>query len=248
MTNIVKLNVGGIKYETLRSTLLQYNSVLSKMLNEQLQCNILDDNGYIFIDRNGRLFETILDWHRTKYCPFERFSICELNQLYDECVYYNVPLKDELIEYLETSCRYCISDVTLHDKSIRSIIRLRKKIKKGMRFVTLTESDEKKGTKTCRTFEYYQDKLVTLLNHLSRMLDDSLNFLYDEEKECLYFSDNIKLSRKSLKKIVCYKKSKLNTLDIGKEIKEYIKALDNNSVDKLYINDDKTDNKENDKN
>ncbi|CAG8476725.1 11292_t:CDS:2 [Funneliformis mosseae] len=61
------LNVGGIKYETYRSTLTAYPDTLLGTMFQQRNHALLhpmNDNEY-FIDRNGRAFHYILEFYRT---------------------------------------------------------------------------------------------------------------------------------------------------------------------------------------
>jgi hypothetical protein len=63
--SIVKLNVGGHKYLTSRSTLLSKGeNLFTALLSGRIESN-MTEAGYYFIDRNGRYFEPILDYFRT---------------------------------------------------------------------------------------------------------------------------------------------------------------------------------------
>jgi len=66
---LVKLNVGGVKYITSETTLTSRGiNFLSVMLENDKEGKIpavRDDDDFIFIDRNGRVFEVILDYLRT---------------------------------------------------------------------------------------------------------------------------------------------------------------------------------------
>lgn len=63
-TEIVRLNVGGIKYITTNNTLRIYQGPLSMLVDTEIG-KLVDSDGYIFIDRNGELFEHILEFLRT---------------------------------------------------------------------------------------------------------------------------------------------------------------------------------------
>ncbi|CAG8804539.1 31981_t:CDS:2 [Gigaspora margarita] len=60
------LNVGGVRYETYRSTLIAYPTTLLGAMfadrNKELLCPV---NGEHFIDRDGQLFRYILQFYRT---------------------------------------------------------------------------------------------------------------------------------------------------------------------------------------
>ncbi|XP_066305221.1 BTB/POZ domain-containing protein KCTD19-like [Branchiostoma lanceolatum] len=63
--SVVSLNVGGHIYTTARSTLTRYpDSMLGAMFGGDLR-TLQDDQGRYFIDRNGRLFEHVLNFLRT---------------------------------------------------------------------------------------------------------------------------------------------------------------------------------------
>lgn len=78
----VILNVGGVRYETTLQTLRsQRNSLLATMFSEAnrslLQC---DPDGSYFFDRNGVLFQHILDFHRTSVYPAEALKNSRLQR------------------------------------------------------------------------------------------------------------------------------------------------------------------------
>jgi len=61
---IIKLNVGGYKFSTTSSTISKCGSnFLSNLINGKIP-SLKDEEGYIFIDRNGKNFEIILDYLR----------------------------------------------------------------------------------------------------------------------------------------------------------------------------------------
>lgn len=68
-SEFVKLNVGGKRYITTRSTLsLRGENFFTQMLKHGGSGKIpheTDEEGYILIDRNGKLFEYVLDYLRT---------------------------------------------------------------------------------------------------------------------------------------------------------------------------------------
>lgn len=65
--HVVKLNVGGAKFETTLSTLQRYpSSMLGTMFSGRDGIDVpVDDDGYVFIDRDGTHFRTILNFLRT---------------------------------------------------------------------------------------------------------------------------------------------------------------------------------------
>jgi len=67
--NRIKLNVGGHHYTTTLTTLRSYpDSMLAAMFSGRFSLK-LDEDGEYFIDRNGKVFEIILDWLRTGVQP-----------------------------------------------------------------------------------------------------------------------------------------------------------------------------------
>ena len=120
----IQINVGGIKYESTKSTFLKYpSSTLSKLIS----------NNIYFIDRDGFVFKYILNYLRNNVLILPQFdnklnvdNEYLLNQLLIEAKYYNLPpLIDELImmkinsKILSTS-----SNKPLQKKHIHSIRRL----------------------------------------------------------------------------------------------------------------------------
>ena len=75
---IIKLNIGGKRYETSKDTLLFFKgTVLEKMINGSIP--ILRVKDRIFIDRNGKIFEYILDYLRNpnEWSPPENKELVE---------------------------------------------------------------------------------------------------------------------------------------------------------------------------
>ena len=65
-TAFVELDVGGTSYKVARDTLLRRTgSKLSTLVSEHIKKGNADIHEPIFIDRNGRLFEYVLDYLRT---------------------------------------------------------------------------------------------------------------------------------------------------------------------------------------
>ena len=64
--DIIHLNVGGQRFSTSRQTLIWIpDSFFTAMLNGLISTN-RDEQGYIFIDRDPKLFSIILQYLRTK--------------------------------------------------------------------------------------------------------------------------------------------------------------------------------------
>ena len=86
----VKLNVGGSKFETTLSTLTRYpDSMLGAMFSGRHELPP-DDEGYVFIDRDGTHFGAILNFLRTGFVDQPR-SEQAANELKRELEYYQLP-------------------------------------------------------------------------------------------------------------------------------------------------------------
>jgi len=86
----VKLNIGGIKYETTRSTLMgEQGSMLHAMFSGNYDVKP-DEEGYIFIDRDGNYFGYVLNYlrNRTVFLP-ENDNVLLLN-LKQEAEYFQL--------------------------------------------------------------------------------------------------------------------------------------------------------------
>lgn len=87
----VKLNVGGVLFETYKNTLTNYPlSYFGVMFSNKFETNP-DENGYYFIDRNGQLFEQVLEFMRTGYINLKKIT----KELKNEFEFYG------LIDYIE---------------------------------------------------------------------------------------------------------------------------------------------------
>ena len=96
-SEIVRLNVGGTKYITAKSTLQKYpQSMLGAMFSENLPLST-DEDGYYFIDRCGHIFQYILQFLRCGRLVLpEGFNELELLQL--EADFYQI---EDLISAVE---------------------------------------------------------------------------------------------------------------------------------------------------
>ena len=94
-SDIIAINVGGTKYQTLKQTINKYpQSMLSK--------TSANSNEEVFIDRNGKIFEYILDYMRHEditLMPIKDETF--VKQLLTEAEFYQI---EPLINYLNL-CR-----------------------------------------------------------------------------------------------------------------------------------------------
>ena len=100
----VKLNVGGSKFETTLSTLTRYpDSMLGAMFSGRHEVPP-DDEGYVFIDRDGTHFRAILNFLRSGFVDQPR-SEQAANELKRELEYYQLPSEGLLTPPRTTSAR-----------------------------------------------------------------------------------------------------------------------------------------------
>jgi len=88
----IKLNVGGYKYETCRSTISQYTeSMLESLISGRFKIEY-DSNDYIFIDRDGEIFKIILNSMRYNKLIIP-FDFHDFDLLANEINYYQLPFQ-----------------------------------------------------------------------------------------------------------------------------------------------------------
>ena len=93
---IIKLNVGGKKFTTLKSTLLKYkNNYLANLIEKDKHKIIYDENNAVFIDRNPKYFEFIIEYLRTGFMDTLPHDFHTLKRLTDEALFYKL---DELAQ------------------------------------------------------------------------------------------------------------------------------------------------------
>lgn len=99
-SEIVKLNVGGMIYTTTKSTLCKYpNSMIGAMFNGSMSTS-LDENGCVFIDRDGELFKYVLNYLRSSRLALPS-DFRDLDQLCAEADFYQITSLIENIELLK---------------------------------------------------------------------------------------------------------------------------------------------------
>ena len=88
----VKVNVGGTRYETTLSTLQKYpDSMLGAMFSGRHELHV-DDNGYSFIDRDGKYFGDVLNYLRDgEDVILSVRNVVDLKMINFELNYYGLP-------------------------------------------------------------------------------------------------------------------------------------------------------------
>jgi hypothetical protein len=111
---LVKLNVGGRRYITTRSTIFSRgeNFLTALLLNDDSsRVNVArDDDGYIFIDRNGEAFSVVLDFLRTGTLILKHSS-CSAEQLVLEFDFYQIDIPYERSSISGTKLYRCSNAV-----------------------------------------------------------------------------------------------------------------------------------------
>ena len=112
--DIIRLNIGGIKFETSKSTLMK-----SHYFSGLLSGNFIDsktNDGYYFIDRNGKIFEYLLNYMRCGYVliPNKYITIIKM-----ESEFYGI--KIDLTKYTELKSK---PNLFISKEYLRSVLRI----------------------------------------------------------------------------------------------------------------------------
>ena len=108
----VQLNVGGMHFDTTRET-LGVSSYLKAQLAGEV-AHYTDPNGRFFVDRDGKLFEQLLQFMRNRVRPSNKILAKYKDALVAECEYFGfdwmlADLRGEISPY----------DMRLEDQNIR---------------------------------------------------------------------------------------------------------------------------------
>ena len=115
-TSILKLNIGGHKFETTKSTLTNVSIFFSSLLSGRYP-TLKDENGAYFIDRNGEYFGPILYYMRTRHLIVP--PSMNVEALLHEAEYYLIedlaselrdvinPPEKEVLNVIQTNGAYC---------------------------------------------------------------------------------------------------------------------------------------------
>jgi len=100
---MVKLNVGGQLFLTTVDTLVKTKSMLSTMFSGKIPV-MVDRDGYVFIDRDGKFFGKILNFLRNGSIEPPR-DRAKCYDMYKEAEFYQLrAMMDQLAEQLESDC------------------------------------------------------------------------------------------------------------------------------------------------
>ena len=103
MSQIIELNVGGSVYCTTISTLLsEKNSLFETLINNETE-QVKDSNNRYFIDRDGPLFNYILDYLRNKLSFVPPSNLIDTNRLKIEAEYYKLSNMVKLLSLKQIS-------------------------------------------------------------------------------------------------------------------------------------------------
>lgn len=103
LSNIIKINVGGKRFTTTLTTLIsKKDSMLAAMFSGRFDIE-KDEEGYFFIDRNGKYFSAILDYLRTGEFP-PHLNEEALMEVKKEAAYYQIYTPDPEPEKYTSDC------------------------------------------------------------------------------------------------------------------------------------------------
>ncbi|CAG8640775.1 6140_t:CDS:2, partial [Acaulospora morrowiae] len=90
----IVLNIGGVKYETYRSTLTAYPETLLGTMFHERNNDLLRpvNNNEYFFDRDSQIFRYIIQYYRTGKITFPDNSLITRQELLDEMDFFQIPL------------------------------------------------------------------------------------------------------------------------------------------------------------
>ncbi|CAL2033870.1 unnamed protein product [Caenorhabditis brenneri] len=91
--NIVELNIGGVIFQTTKSTLMKFDAFFKTMLETDIPLDT-DKNGAIFVDRDPKHFRSILNFMRDGSVDISDLK-ADIQEIQTEAQYY---LLDDLVE------------------------------------------------------------------------------------------------------------------------------------------------------
>lgn len=92
MNRMVKLDVGGRRYKTSKTTLISRpGTMLERMFSGELSPSTMDEEGWYFIDRDGKVFGHILNFLRSGFFPPSTLPAVEKELIGQEALFYGIP-------------------------------------------------------------------------------------------------------------------------------------------------------------
>ncbi len=116
---MIKLNVGGTLFHTTRETLTKtQDSFFTAMLSGRFQ-QLVDQEGYIFIDRDGDRFKHILNYLRTNtiHLPRHANKLYKYEDIIEEAEFYGL---NELAEILRKEVRVISNQAKIEQLRVAS--------------------------------------------------------------------------------------------------------------------------------
>ncbi|CAG8511428.1 2646_t:CDS:2 [Ambispora leptoticha] len=192
LTQRVVLNVGGIKYETLRSTLTAYpNTLLGTMFADRNETLLKPENGNeYFFDRNGRAFHYIMEYYRTGKLLFPTLSDNLTNnfwitkeEIQKELDYFLIGglFEQEFKEMHLTLSKHLNTFVALIEDSILKNIRKMENISCFVMFFKISE-DPKNANNTLTNFPFEHKIAYQLASNFSTEISKHLQEIFTGSK------------------------------------------------------------------
>lgn len=189
--SIIKLNVGGVKFTTLKMTLDKHESFLSSLVSDRHNV-IKDEEGYIFIDRNGEIFKYIMKWLRGYEIPFHKMENTELFNLYTDCKYYCISLADEIKSYYDIilsnifyninyNCRSGKKNINLNNDYISTYINIKKEDNSNYEFIVIFVMEYYDLCNRCILLEYNNDELTRLYYDYNKIYNQYIDKFINSE-------------------------------------------------------------------
>jgi len=97
----LKLNIGGKKYETYRSTFAKYPDTLLATMFSSRNRSLLkpDDKGEYFFDRNPKIFEIILEFYRTGRLMFNPARGITKEAILEEFDFFQINITEDDVDF-----------------------------------------------------------------------------------------------------------------------------------------------------
>jgi hypothetical protein len=93
--DIIRINVGGKSFATTKETIMR---VQDNLFYKLIKSNRFNFSKGIFLDRNPKMFQYILDYFRTETISLKNFTKEELEELKEEVLYYEVLPMEKLLD------------------------------------------------------------------------------------------------------------------------------------------------------